>query len=272
MDRSRKKVGAKQGSKMQEGQRSTSRRLALAAVGLAALGSVLVGSVVVGSAPASASARGAFAVIKFWPANNVVTLQIPVPPCRNRPANCVWKLMENEPAIPAQTVVGTVTGTSGILTLPYPTNFCGVIQVDAWVESSPAAAGPWSYQIGHRATIQTAQSCTPVTPGGGDATTTPTITKPPPAAPAAQLPFTGSPPTANSDPVLVAKAQPTQLPFTGVDVKPLAIVGMSLVLLALSILTTLEERRRGLRRAGDAVRSGAVGLYESRASHWFLGE
>jgi len=269
MDRSRKEVGANRGSKMQEGQRSTSRRLIVAAVGLAALGSVLVGSVVVGSAPASASARGAFAVIKFWPAENVVTLEIPVPPCRNRPANCVWRLMENEPDVPAQTVVGTMTGTSGILTLPYPTNFCGVIQADALVESSPGAAGPWSFQIGRRTQLYP-PTCTPVTPTGNEPTTT--TTKPAAPTPAAQLPFTGSPPTATSDPLLVAKAQPTQLPFTGVDVKPLAIVGASLILLALSILTTLEQRRRGLRRAGDAVRSGAVGLYDSRASQWFLGE
>jgi len=265
MGRSRK--GAKQGSEMRQGQRSTSRRLAWVAVGLVTLGSVLVGSVVVDSAPASASARGAFAVIKFWPTYNEVTLQIPVPPCRNRPPNCVWKLIENEPDVPAQTVVGTATGTSGILTLSYPTNFCGVIQADALVEPTPDGAGPWSFQIGRRSTIET---CVPVAPTGGEPTTT--TTKPPPATPAVQLPFTGSPPTANTDPVLAATTQPTQLPFTGVDVKPLAIVGGSLILLALSLLTTLEQRRRGLRRAGDAVRTGAVGLYDSRASQWFLGE
>jgi hypothetical protein len=252
---------------MQEGPRSTSRRLAVTAVGLAALGSVLVGS-----APASASARGAFAVIKFWPTYNEVTLEIPVPPCRNRPANCVWKLMENEPDVPAQTVVGTATGTSGILTVPYPTNFCGLIQADALVESNPDGASPWSFQIGRRTTIQTIPTCTRVTPTGNEPTTTTTTTKPPAAAPPAQLPFTGSASTSTTDSVLVAKPDATQLPFTGVDVKPLAIVGASLILLALSILTTLEQRRRGLRRAGDAVRTGAVGLYDSRASQWFLGE
>ncbi len=254
---------------MQEGPRSTSRRLAVGAVCLVALGFVLVGSVLVGSAPASASARGTFAVIKFWPTYNEVTLQIPAPPCRNRPADCVWKLIENEPDVPAQTLVGSATGTSGILTLSYPANFCGVIQADALVEPTPDAAGPWSLQIGRRSTIQTASSCVPVAPTGGEPTTTPTKA---PATPAAQLPYTGSPPTANTDPVLAATTAPTQLPFTGVDVKPLAIVGGSLVLLALSLLTTLEQRRRGLRRAGDAVRTGAVGLYDSRASHWFLGE
>jgi len=269
MDRSRKEVGAKQGSKMQEGRRSTSGWLAPAAAVLFALGSVLIGSVVVGSAPASAGARGAFAVIKFWPTYNEVTLEIPAPPCRNRPANCVWRMMENEPNIPAQTVVGIATGTSGILTLPYPTNFCGVIQADALVQSTPN--GPWSFQIGRR-TVLNPPTCARVTPTGNEPTTTTTTTKPHAAAPPAQLPFTGSASTSTTAAVLVSKTDPTQLPFTGIDVKPLAIAGASLILLAMSILTTLEQRRRGLRRAGDAVRSGAVGVYDSRASHWFLGE
>ena len=269
MGRSRKEVGAKQGSEMQEGQRSRGRWPAAATVILFALGPFLIGSVVVGSAPASASARGAFAVIKFWPTYNEVTLEIPVPPCRNRPANCVWRLMENEPNVPAQTVVGIATGTSGILTLPYPTNFCGMIQADALVAPSPN--GPWSFQIGRR-TVLYPPTCAHVTPTGNEPTTTTTTTKPPPAAPAAQLPFTGSASTSTTDAVLVSKNDVTQLPFTGIDVKPLAIAGVSLILLAMSILTTLEQRRRGLRRAGDAVRSGAVGLYDSRASHWFLGE
>jgi hypothetical protein len=252
---------------MRERRRSKSRRwLAVAAVGLVALGVALIGS---GTASASASGRGAFPIIKFWPTDKVVTLQIPSPPCRGEhPPGCVWMLTVNEPNVPAQTLVGTAQGTSGILTIAYPKNFCGVIQADATV--GPA---PWSLVIGHRATIQTARVCDPVTaPTTVTPTTAPPTTTPPANAPQAQLPFTGSASTSTTDAALVAQTTVERLPFTGVDVKPLAIVGTFLILLGLNILTTLEQRRRALRRVGYAVRSSPASAYASRASRWFLGE
>jgi hypothetical protein len=97
---------------------------------------------------ASASSRDrSFAVIKFWPSRNVVTLDIPSA-CPDSHPTCVWVLTVNEPETPAQTLVGTATGTSGVLTVAYPDDFCGVIQADATV--GPA---PWKIQFGHRAAI-----------------------------------------------------------------------------------------------------------------------
>jgi hypothetical protein len=225
----------------------------------------------IGSGTASASGRGAFPIIKFWPTDKVVTLQIPSPPCRGEHLpGCVWMLTVNEPNVPAQTLVGTAQGTSGILTIAYPKDFCGVIQADA-------AVGPahWSLVIGHRATIQTAEVCDPVT---APTTVSPATAPPPPAAtppantPQAQLPFTGSASTSTTNAALVAQTTVERLPFTGVDVKPLAIVGTFLILLGLNILTTLEQRRRALRRVGYVVRSSPASAYASRASRWFLGE
>lgn len=250
---------------MRERRRSTSRRwLAVAAVGLVGLGVALIGS-----GTASASGRGAFPVIKFWPTDQVVTLQIPSPPCRgDHPPGCVWMLTVNEPNVPAQTLVGTAQGTSGLLTIDYPKNFCGVIQADAAV--GPA---PWSLVIGHRATIQTATVCDAVTaPTTVTPTTAPLTTAPPATTPPAQLPFTGSASTSTTNAALVAQTTLERLPFTGVDVKPLAIVGTFLILLGLNILTTLEQRRRALRRVGYAVRSSPASEFASRASRWFLGE
>ena len=79
---------------------------------------------------------------------------------------CEWQLFVDEPDIPSQTVVGTATGTSGILTVNYPKNFCGVIQADAIVGPSP-----WLYQFGHRKMIKTGKSC-----NGPPPTTTTTTT------------------------------------------------------------------------------------------------
>jgi hypothetical protein len=195
---------------------------------------------------ASASSRDrSFAVIKFWPSRNVVTLDIPSA-CPDSHPTCVWVLTVNEPETPAQTLVGTATGTSGVLTVAYPDDFCGVIQADATV--GPA---PWKIQFGHRAAIHTG-SCNPV-------------------AARSALPFTASSPIPTLADAM-AKTEPAQLPFTGISLKPLTIVGLSLVLLGFNILTTVEERRRGMQRARSTVRSNPAGVFASRVSRWFMGE
>jgi hypothetical protein len=45
-----------------------------------------------------------------------------------------------------------------------------------------------------------------------------------------------------------AAAAPTQLPFTGVDVKPLWFIGLTLVALGVGLLTSGESWRRMARR------------------------
>jgi hypothetical protein len=133
--------------------RRTMRRGAVAAC-LVALG-LLIPTTGVASA---SSPVGAVADITFWNNDNVVTLNVPSL-CPTGNPNCVWMLWVNEPDIPAQTVVGRATGTSGVLTVAYPADFCGVIQADVLV--GPA---PWRLMFGHQASIQTGACDCPVAP------------------------------------------------------------------------------------------------------------
>ena len=122
------------------------RWLAVVAVFLVALGATMIFS-----STASASARVSwYPVIRFWNTYDVVTLAVPVRCPPSKPSHCVWYLVVNEPDIPAQTLVGEASGTSGILQVHYPSDFCGVIQADA--EVGPA---PLLFFVGHKMDIQT---------------------------------------------------------------------------------------------------------------------
>ena len=165
---------------MQTRGRRVNRWLAAVAAALIALGSTFV---IVGTASASAPV-GHRPVIRFWPNYNVVTMTVPLRVwCPKSKPFCEWELYVNEPDIPSQKLVGTATGTSGILTVNYPKHFCGVIQADALV--GPA---PWLFQFGHKRTIRTGRNCDtntttttkpPHTTTTTDASTTTTTTKPP---------------------------------------------------------------------------------------------
>ncbi len=89
------------------------------------------------------------AVLRF---GSNVTLDVPGT-CPMRHPNCEWMLSVDEPGVPAQTVVGTATSTSGRLVVAYPRGFCGVVQADVLI--GPA---PWRLQFGHKTSI-----CIPVT-------------------------------------------------------------------------------------------------------------
>jgi hypothetical protein len=352
---------------MQERGGRTKRRRTFVAALLLTLG-VLMVSVSAASASTLVSAN---ALITFWNNNDVVTLNTPAM-CPTTPQNptgaptCEFELFVNEPDIPAQTTVGSaVGGLSAILTVPYPTNFCGVLQAD--VEVGPA---PWRLLYGHQSSIQTgncscgnsqstspaaptsaatpAQAATTTTSASGSstqtqvgvraashlprhhgagraghrarspshrltnrtgdqvagttgaqpttgtgtgtgtgaqttattttaattATTTPAATQtiaqtstctPMTGAtqtvPTVSVPFTGS----ASD---VPASTPTAtLPFTGLDIRPLAIAGMVLILLGLGVLTTFEQKRNALRLAGRST-----AWYSTRTARWFLGD
>ena len=148
------------------------------------------------AASTMAGASGPGAVITFGP--TAATLQIPTPPCPTTEPGCVWKFFLNEPKVSVD--VDTVYGTSGTLTIPYPANFCGIIQADAYI--GPTANGPWTPQRGWQKPLtDVATACmTPVTPppsGGGQ--TTPVVTPPAQAAtttPPVQLPTPSRPPMA----------------------------------------------------------------------------
>ncbi len=240
---------------------------------VAGLVSLAVGSFFVVSGIASAqSLVGATAVIRFWPSYHQVTLTLPSPACPTTNPSCEWLLEVNEPDVPAQTVLGTATGNSGILTVTYDPAFCGVIQADALIGPSP-----WYLKFGHQMTVGGPACAPPTTP-----TAPPTL--PPAVVATTQLPFTATtstPTTAAAAPAAVAATSApvdpsttvaAQLPFTGVNVKPLALAGAALILTGLYILTTIEQRRRALARVGYTVRTNPVGAQASRATRWFLGE
>jgi hypothetical protein len=221
--------------------------------------------------------RSAHAVLRFDVAAGVVQLTIPTPPCPVTDEQCEWMLLMNEPEVPGQPTVGTATATSGVLTLSFP-DFCGVIQADALI--GPA---PWTlthgvrHRIDNCGTTTTKPAPTTTTTTTKPAAVTTTTTKPPQVSAASTtpttsaLPFTAATsasPTTTSGPGATAAA--AQLPFTGLDIRPLILLGSALILFGGLLLTTVESRRRALQRA-SAVRLDDVREGTRRASSWFLG-
>jgi hypothetical protein len=182
-------------------------------------------------APA-AGAAGRSPVLSF--SSDRVTLTLPSKGCPHRRPDCEWMLFVNEPT--TGKLVGTATGpgtTSGstsaeAVTVALPACFSGVVQADALIGPSP-----WRKVVGRKATVQTSASCT--------------------------LPFTatndGTGGTAGTAP---AAAKLTQLPFTGIDIKPLMFLGVSLTLLGLLMATDLDQRRRKERRSRSRTWSETV--------------
>ena len=214
------------------------------------------------------------AVITFDDAAQQVTLTIPTPACPDTQPTCQWKFFLNEPKLSVD--VSTIYGTSGVLTLAYPKNFCGVIQADAYV------GPPWVAKRGFQHTIEdcsppatttttttdepstttttdepstTTTSTTTTTPPPGDAPTSvhPTppsadgaATSPPVVAAAAVTP--AALPASSAVPATVAASSaPSQLPFTGVDFESLLVMGLASVALGLCLLVRL---RPGLHSRG----------------------
>ena len=88
----------------------------------------------------------------------------------------------------------------------------------------------------------------------------------------AVLPFTGSTTVDTASPTTGAPdaAASATLPFTGVDLRPLVILGSALILLGGLLLSSYESRRRLLRRAA-AIRPSHISSGVRRTSSWFLG-
>jgi hypothetical protein len=236
---------------------------------IVAIGSVIVliaCSVTLGGAAWSAADSSSTAVITFNDAAQQVTLTIPTPACPTTQPDCQWKFFLNEPKLSVD--VATVYGTSGVLTLDYPKDFCGVIQADAYV------GPPWVAKRGFQHTIE---DCTPPTTTTTTTITT-TTTEPPPTTtttnvPPVPPPTSGSniqpptpPPTALpfTAPVTTSTvtAPLTQLPFTGRNIKPILFAGLTLVALGLALLAPSRFWRR-------ASRSGSVVV--SKGSRWLSG-
>jgi hypothetical protein len=235
-----------------------------------AIAMVTLGMVAAISGTASASVTpNAFPIIKFWSTSNQVTLQVPI--CDGRRATCEWMLFVNEPYVPGQTVVGEVVGSSGVLTVPYPADFCGVIQADAILETNPVRL-----EIGHQAAVTTAANCPPITKN-----TVPTpkplpgTTGSDPPSPTGTGTGTATPTgtgtaTLTNDPAHAAAVEAAQLPFTGIDIKPMGYIGVAMVLTGLLLASTFEKRRRALRRL--KVRTDVAAHHATRVSRWFLGQ
>jgi hypothetical protein len=196
------------------------------------------------------------AVITFDDAAQVVHLTIPTHACPESEPQCEWKFFLNEPKLHID--VATVYGTSGTLTIDYPSNFCGVIQADAYV------GPPWVAKRGYQHSIAdcTAVTTSPTVPPSAGATNEPPTTAPteastptpaPPengAAAATAVPPPTVAPAATPSPVTVGSpvgspvgSSPTQLPFTGPDIKPFLLIGWLLVALGLCLAA---QRRRGV--------------------------
>jgi len=171
-----------------------------------------------------------------------VTLTIPTPPCAPGQEGCKWVLFVNEPKAPGKPVVGSVTGTTGALTVKYPSGFCGVLQADA--RTGP----PFTQVYGLLHTVE-GSNCTPLTTTTLSPPTTtlspPTASAQPPvppnasatAAPPANVPVAASAePPAASRASVPADAAPARLPFTGIDVTPLLLAGLALVATGLGLL------------------------------------
>ena len=251
------------------GRSGAYRRLAWLGAGL-----VVAGVALTGVGVASAATRPSrFVVIKFLPALNEVTLTIPTPPCPNGPPGCIWRLWVDEPFAPGAPALGSATGTTGTLVVTYPSTVCGTVQGDASVtlQADVSVGGEvWRYKVGHRTDIP----CPPPGPPSPPPTSPPT---PPPAVTATTVTPATTPTASPSTPdggttptKAVQTAAISQLPFTGIDLEPMALAGLASVLAGLLLATRLEERRRALRRLHVAAQVQRVRA--ARASRWFLGE
>jgi LPXTG-motif cell wall-anchored protein len=227
---------------------------------------VAVFCLLVAFAPRSAWAApssSAYPVITFDDAAHQAELTIPTPACATTQPTCEWKFFLNEPKLSVD--VATIYGTSGTLVIPYPPNFCGVIQADAYV------GPPWVAKRGFQHTIA---DCTPtptslpapspttvpVAPPASTTTTTSTTAPPAlttttpslgPTVAAATTPSLGptvaaatstSPTTSPvGAPGNTAAGSDTQaLPFTGVNIVALFFIGAALAAVGLLLL----RRRR----------------------------
>ncbi len=241
--------------------------------------------------------RSPEAMPRFDGMTSAVEVTIPTDCPIVRPV-CQWVLFVNEPDAPGKPVAGFEVGTSGVLSVPFPP-YCGVIQADVLVGPKP-----WKMMDGVRAPIEdcpqpttttttststtttstsTTTTSTSTTTTTSSTTTTTTTTRPstttttkvPAVVASASTTPNGSsdlPFTDDTTASTVAKAADgsSQLPYTGAPVRLLLLLGITLMLLGAVLLTSLETRRRMVRRVAsvrvDDLKDGA-----DRMSSWFLG-
>jgi hypothetical protein len=176
---------------------------------IAGILSLAAGLSIIGFAIAGADT----ATLQFDDSAQLVELSIPTPACVAD--GCQWQLQVDNPA--TNQVFGSASsGEAGsIITVPYPSDFCGIIQADVFVLDNETGAP--HLQFGHRHEVNTCQTPTTTTTigcppdnrpasAGCPVTTTPTtvtsvISSPPPTP--------SSPPTSST---VVTPSNPNQLP------------------------------------------------------------
>ena len=199
------------------------------------------------AAPAAGAAERS-PVLSF--SSDRVTLTLPTQGCPLRRPNCEWMLFVNDPTtgklIGTATGPGAATGSASAVgvTVALPACFDGVVQADALIGPSP-----WRKVVGRKATVQTSASCT--------------------------LPFTasnaGADGAAASPGSAPAVAKLAQLPFTGIDIKPLTLLGVSLTVLGLLMATDFDQRRKKPRRSKRRTWSETV-VQAGAVARWLLGD
>jgi hypothetical protein len=272
------------------------RAVAVVAIVLVAFGAALVSAGTAWSAPghaAGAHDRSSQPQLSYDNATQQFILQLPTPVCPKTAPDCQWLLWVNEPQVSGMPLIGAKSGSAGTMTITVP-NFCGVVQAD--VDLGPA---PWTFVKGLRRHLDSCESTTTTTSGAAPTTTTTTsgaapsttttvapttttvapttttTTVAPKVAAASTttvaLPFTAATSSSTTTPgAVAATSTATQLPFTGVDLRPLVLLGTLMIIIGGFLLSTVESRRRLLRRATavklDQVKDGA-----RKTSSWFLG-
>ncbi len=122
-----------------------------------------------------------------------------------------------------------------------------------------------------------------VTPGssatGGAPSSAPPATNPPatsqPTSPASgsagAASLAAAPGTSSGTGDTSSSGRPTQLPFTGINLASMLVLGLSLLLLGLDILRPFRRRRRVLHQIAGLGPVAAVGGRVSGVSRWFFG-
>jgi hypothetical protein len=180
-------------------------------------------------------------------------LTVPASDCPEANPFCEWMLFVDEPDVAGQPVVAEVTGSSGVLEVPYPPNFCGVLQADALV-----GPGNWVYQTGTRVTVNTCTSGSPSTAA------TSTFIDPNSATQSSTNQVATSASVATTTSAVSAKA--TTLPFTGVDAGPYALLGTSAFLIGLLLMAERSWLLGYRRLAASRPIRGVAGVLT-----WFIG-
>lgn len=233
----------------------------------------------------AAGAPGPEPQLAFDAPQQQATLVVPASACPASDPHCEWMLFMNAPLVPNAPVIGEVTGTAGTLTIPYPSDFCGVIQVDALIGRAPfVGAAAWTYRTGMRTAIST---CQPGSGGGntggsggntgasggntggsggntGGAGGTGTA-----GSQLTSLPFTGGLSTTSTSGGSTGTST-KQLPFTGADLPPILITAAGSLVVGLLLLGA-DERWWGPVAGQFASATAGPRRVAGRALGWLSG-